>query len=54
MNYNHEVRHPCVFYQITNVECVYWSNTTTFTARTDATYYFTLGILYFSVITQHT
>jgi len=31
---NHEVRHPVVFYEITNVQCVcvcvYWSNTTIF------------------------
>ena len=30
---NHEVRHPVLFYEITNVECVFSSNTTVFIGR---------------------
>jgi len=45
---------PVVFCEITNVERVYCSDTTIFIGRTDAKYYCTLYILYFSVITLHT
>jgi len=33
VGYNHEVPHPIVFYEITNVECVYSSNITIFIGR---------------------
>ena len=41
---------PVVFYEITSIECVYSSDTTVFIA----TYYCTLYILYFLVLSHST